>query len=110
MSGKSEYSEQHHINVHQHKGGFDIEVEHPLTCPVERHYESDDRINWAAEEYTCLVGYIVQSYGLDDLDENDPNGLMETPGRHKIAGYAYTPDSVFEDGELYLYFGEPGDG
>lgn len=109
MSGKSEYSEQHHINVHQHEDGFDIEIEHPLSCPIEKRHESEDGIQWA-DEYTCLVGYIAGSYGLDDLMENDPDGLLETPGRHKIAGYAYTPDSYFEDGELYLYFGEPGDG
>lgn len=111
MSGKSSYSEQHYLNVHQHEDGFDREVEHPLGCPIEkREWDGELGEKHSYEEYTCLVGYIVGQYGFEDLQENDPEELLTTPGRHKIAGYAYTPDSFFEDGELYLYFGEPENG
>jgi hypothetical protein len=78
-------------------GQGDTFVEHPLDC----RFEHDD--------YTCLVAYITRNTGLEDLKENDPDNKLTTPGRYDIAAFSHDSESLFEDNELYLYFGKGDD-
>ena len=95
---KHETSRTHTLVVGSDDDWF---VEHP-GCPTTV-------VDGMYEEHCCLVQYIVNQTGIEDLKENDPDHFLATPGRYMIAGYSYDAESLFEDNELYLYFGKGDD-
>jgi hypothetical protein len=106
---KYDYLEPHYLVVHE---GGDWEIEHSDDCPIETHIypaglEGEDTLD--VEEYRCMVGSWVTYWGIEDLKDQDPM-RVQTPGRYRVAGFNYTPQSYFEDGETYIYFVEEEDG
>ena len=81
-------------------GELDRWIEHPEGCPTEvRSVGPLEGQVW--EEYLCGTGYWAYMYGLDELKDDL---RFNTPGKHKLGFFAYTPISSYEDHEVYLEF------
>lgn len=100
----AEYTEsKHFLNVTNDYGDeFDRWIEHLPDCPKEERGQNP-LTGLSYIEYACGTGYWIEQFGLEDI-KDDPRFIK--PGRWEIGFYSYTPSSVYEDADAYIYFVE----
>jgi hypothetical protein len=94
----------HYLVVENEDG--DYYIEHP-DCPTKIAHGEDCFGGEPYEVHTCNVERILNWTGLYDLFESEHSDRLNKPGRYPISAYVYTPSSMFEDAEAFLYFDDP---
>ena len=94
-------SDKHYIIIESEEEG-DFTIEHPSTC--KQVVETEGAIT--VRRYDCAVGSIIDWTGIEDLVASDQYEKLKQPGKYEIDAYVYTPSSMFDEAEAYIYFVE----